>query len=110
MAYGYQLVGRASHCPAGFIPSLIGVLKDQEGTCGEDMYFSGEEVSLTPGSITSIATTRWVSYDSPPSGWDPILTVKGRGFSFYITASELRTAVDELGDPDTTAMFKAVVR
>lgn len=99
MSFGYALIGKA-HRTTTLIPSLIGVLSDQELPSPDDMYFARFDIDdYQPGSVTTIKVTQWVDYDSTEVGYrDPILAVTGRHGSFYIPLRELLDIAQETED------------
>jgi len=91
--YAYRLAGKAQSAAPDYIPSLIGIEKEQVGPAGTDIYFEQIEVPVTAADITHLAGTRWVTYDSfSPTQRDPILAVRAGTLSFYIPMSELEEA------------------
>lgn len=107
--YGYHLSGNTKSAAADYIPSLIGVLAAQVHPAETDTYFERIDLPEEALALTSIAFTRWVSYDSLPlSDRDPILAVKGGGIGFYIPLSELEALLLEAGDADLITMLERV--
>jgi hypothetical protein len=101
-------MGKAARLDS-MIPSLIGVREEQISPGPLDMYFVRYDIDdLAAGSITSIALTRWVNYDSLPlTTRDPILEVRAHCDTgdFYIPASELMEIATEIGDVNLNAML-----
>jgi len=97
LAHGYALMGKAQRLGA-FIPSLIGVLAEQDNPGPLDMYFVRYDIDdLAAGMVTAISATRWVNYDSLPANTrDPILD---------IPASELLEIAVEIGDVNLKRML-----
>lgn len=110
MITAYKLAGLAHASDASFIPSLIGVREDQRTPGSNDTYF--EQIDLDdfdPTAVTLVERTRMVSYDSLPlEVRDPILTIRGKGFGFYITASEAFIIARAAGDADFLIMLNSV--
>jgi len=108
LAHGYALMGKAQRLGA-FIPSLIGVLAEQDNPGPLDMYFVRYDIDdLAAGMVTAISATRWVNYDSLPANTrDPILEVRAlcETGDFYIPASELLEIAVEIGDVNLKRML-----
>lgn len=108
-AYGYRITGNAKTATADYIPSLIGVLVTQAHPAETDTYFERIDLPDDALALTSIAHTRWVSYDSLPlPDRDPILAVKGGGIGYHIPMSELEALLLEAGDATLIAMLKQI--
>lgn len=102
--HGYRLVGKASTVSPDYLPSLIGIDQLQVAPSPTDTYF--EQIDLGKVNITSIAVSRWVTYDNAPDPRrDPILGVKADGLSFYIPFTELRDLATEQQDSDILEML-----
>lgn len=102
--HGYLLKGNSKTASTDFIPSLIGVDPAQTNPAASDPYFL--RVELASRAITSLARSRWVAYDSLPSGdRDPILEVRSPAGAYYIPASELYEIAAFHHDDDTIGMI-----
>ena len=107
--HGYRITGNAKSAATDYIPSLIGVLVTQAHPAETDTYFERVDLPEEALAITSIAFTRWVSYDSLPlPDRDPILAVKGGGIGFHIPMSELEALLLEAGDAELITMLKRI--
>lgn len=105
--HGYVLKGNSKTAPTDYIPSLIGVDVTQVNASRGDPYF--ERVDIADRRITSLARSRWVSYDSLPlPNRDPILEVKSPTGAYYIPASELYEIAAFHHDDDTIETLTAL--
>lgn len=108
-AHGYKLSGNTKTVAPDYVPSLVGVDPNQLRASATDPYF--ERIDITDRTITSLAISKWVTYDSLPLDHrDPILAVKSPGGNYYIPKSELVEIAAANQDDDTieliTALFK----
>lgn len=99
MSFGYALIGKAGSLTS-VLPSLIGILTEQEDTSPEDRYFARYDIDdYAAGDIQAVRVTQWVVYDSLELGHrDPILAVKGPSSPYYIPLSELIEIAEETDD------------
>lgn len=105
--HGYRLVANSKTAPSDFIPSLIGIEANQSSPAGTDTYF--ERVEIGEVEITSIARSRWFSYDSTPNAFrDPILGVKTNRGTFYSPFSELWADACRQNDSMVIEMIRAL--
>jgi hypothetical protein len=105
-AHGYRLAGNSATTAPEEFPSLIGV--DPNGlTNRPDPYFARFEVE--DRTITSLAFSRWVTYDSVTfPDQDPILEVRSPIGGYYIPLSELEEIAAAHQDDDTFEMIAAL--
>ncbi len=105
-AYGYRLAGNEKTRSPEDFPSLIGV--DPNGLKNRpDPYF--DRIDITDRTITSLAYSRWVTYDSVTTPQqDPILEVRSPGGGYYIPLSELQEIAAAHQDDDTFEMIAAL--
>ncbi len=99
MSFGYALIGKAGSL-SSLLPSLIGILADQEDTSPEDRYFARFDIDdYQTGWVEAVRMTQWVVYDSIELGQrDPILAVKGRAGAHYIPLSEMIEIAQDTAD------------
>lgn len=111
MSYGYRLACNASSASVDFIPSLIGITLNQIAPGGSDSYFEMIELPEEAFDLTSVALSRWVSYDSTPAEQrDPILAVKAGPYAYYHLMSELTNLLKAAGKTDSLRMISTLRR